>query len=197
MAFEQTLLQKIQKEFQANRLRPRSQQARSWFEMRLKNISNINRNRILKDPMFTISKRPAMGAMMMYFYEAKNAETLPYWDRFPLTLMVSPTDNGFYGLNLHYISPPLRALLLSRLYSVASNKRYDETTKLSLSYDILKGSQRYRQYAPCFKRYLYEQVRSPYSIVHASEWELAIFLPSESFLGATKQQVWKESSSII
>lgn len=194
---EETLLQKVQKEFVANKYPARSRAARDWFERRLRNISNLNRANILKDPLFIVRKKPSIGSIHAFFYEAKHAETLPYWDRFPLTLVLEPAEGGFYGLNLHYITVPLRALLLSRLYTIATNKRFDETTKIRASYSILKESVKYRQFKPCFKRYLFGQVRSPYTLIPASEWEMVIALPSEQFVGQTKQYVWKESEKMI
>lgn len=152
---------------------------------------------MLNDPLFIVSRKPAFGSLMMFFYEAKHAETLPYWDRFPLTLVVQPAEGGFYGLNLHYITPPLRALLLSRLYTVSNNKRFDESTKLNMTYALLKGSQKYRQFKPCFKHYLVDQVRSPFAIVPATEWLMSVYLPSEQFIGSSKEQVWKKSAEAL
>jgi hypothetical protein len=135
--------------------------------------------------------------MHMFFYDAKTADSMEYWDKFPLTMVVQPAEGGFYGLNLHYISPPVRALLLSRLYDISSNKRFDESTKINMSYDILSSSQKYRQFKPCWKRYLLDHVRSPFSIVPASDWEMAVYLPSESFTGASKEKVWMDSQKMI
>lgn len=192
-----TFLEKIQQEFEVNKFRARTRQAHDWYIQRLKNISNINRNNILNDPLFNVSKKPTIGSLCMFFYEAKHAETLPYWDRFPVSFIVQPAENGFYGINLHYLEPSVRALLLSRLYTVASNRRFDESTKITASYEILKGTQKFRQFKPCFKRYLYDQVRSPYAIVPASEWALSVFIPSEMFVGETKESVWKKSRDMI
>ena len=192
-----SLFARIQDEVKANKFRARSQASRDWFYNRLKNISSISRERVLKDPSLIIRKSPAIGSLNMFFYEARGADTLPYWDKFPLTLVIDYTDNGFRGLNLHYLSPPVRTLLLSRLYDVATNKRFDESTRIKTSYSVLKASQKYRQFKPAYKAYLMEQVRSPFSVVPASDWEIACYLQLEMFIGATKEKVWAESRNLI
>ena len=65
----------------------------------------------------------------MYFYDPKTKDTLPYYDRFPLTIMVGPAPKGFYGLNLHYLPLDIRARFLDSLLDTINNKRYDETTQ--------------------------------------------------------------------
>lgn len=188
---------KIQEELRANKFRARSQASRTWFQNRLKNISNVNRSALLRDSSLIIRKAPAIGSMMMYVYSAQGKDTLEYWDKFPLTICIQPEEEGFSGLNLHYCAPPLRALLLSRLYDITTNKRFDETTKIKASYEILKGSQKYRQFRPMWHRYRFDCVQTPYSIVPASDWEMAVFLPSEQFTGASKEKVWRDSQRMI
>ena len=47
-----------------------------------------------------------------HYYDAKHKATLPYYDGFPLILMLGPAKGGFMGLNLHYLPPVVRARLL-------------------------------------------------------------------------------------
>jgi len=82
---------------------------------------------------------------------------------------------------------------MDALYTTANNKRYDESTKLKLSYDILQGASKYKDFQPCIKRYLTSQLRSEFMYIYPSEWDIALFLPLERFQGATKTQVWADS----
>jgi hypothetical protein len=34
-------------------------------------------------------------------------------------------------------------------------------------------------------------------LVPSSEWEIAIFLPTEKFVGANKTKVWRESKKMV
>jgi hypothetical protein len=109
--------------------------------------------------------------------------------------MVDKAPGGFYGLNLHYLPLKQRAIFLDNLSAIANNKRYDETTRLKLSYALLKGASKFKYFAPCFKHYLTSQVDSKIMKVEASEWDIAIFLPTENFAKAKKSKVWKDSRS--
>ena len=36
-----------------------------------------------------------VGSMQMFFYDPKTKDTLPYYDRFPLVVVVGPAEKGF------------------------------------------------------------------------------------------------------
>lgn len=89
---------------------------------------------------------------------------------------------------------------MDNLYSLVNNEEADQTTRLQLGnngYNILNKSAKYRYFKPCIKRYLYENVRSRYMEIPADEWEIALFLPLERFVGKTKRSVWSESRKKI
>ena len=135
--------------------------------------------------------------MYFFMYDAKHKETLPYYDSFPLIFPVDRTENGFYGLNMHYLPLQLRAKLMDSLYDVTNNERYDESTKLKLSYNILKSAEKFKPFKPTFKRYLTSNVRSRFVEIAPAEWDIALFLNAEQFIGATKTKVWADSRKII
>lgn len=176
---------------------PRTVESRKWFLNKLKNLRNVSRNQLLKDPAVRVKNRLRVGSMYMYFYDPKHKKTLPYYDRFPLTIMVEPAPGGFYGINLHYLPPILRAKMFDALLDITNNKRYDESTKFKLSYDLLKSSSKLKWFAPCFKRYLYSNVKNSPVIVDATEWEVAMFLPTEQFKKDTRDNIWKESRKSV
>ena len=109
---------------------------------------------------------------------------------YPLVFPFEKASKGFYGINLHYIRPKDRAILMDQLNKFANNRKYDKTTRLKLSYDLLKG---YGRAVPCVKRYLRDHVVSETVRIDADEWEIAIFLPVERFQKESKSTVWKDS----
>ena len=86
---------------------------------------------------------------------------------------------------------------MDALYQTANNTRYDESTKLKISYDILNGAAKYKEFRPCVKRYLTSQLRSKFMYIYPSEWDIALFLPTERFQGASKTKVWSDSKKKI
>lgn len=169
--------------------------SKEWFRNTALRVTGVTGARLFADQKNLKKNIRAedIGSMFMYFYDPKLKDTLPYYDKLPLVIIVDMTADGFYGLNLHYLPPVLRAKLMDALWELRNNDKYDETTKLKISYQILKGVAKYKYYAPCFKRYLYSHVRSSFLYINPSDWDKALMLPTERFEKATKEQVFDDS----
>jgi hypothetical protein len=178
-------------------IKARTPESEEWFTKKVKELQMPNRTQILKDGALEKVVTPKVGDMYFYFYDPKLKETLPYYDRFPLTIMVGPAEGGFYGLNLHYLHPVARARLLEELFKLAPKSGIDDTTRLTkMRYDLLKGVQKYKEFKPCFKHYLINHVQSNFARVPMTDWETAIFLPVQQFKKKNSQSVWAESRKI-
>jgi len=176
-------------------VQPRSEESQKWFRNKLKNIGQINRQKLLRDSALERVSRPRMGDMYMFFYDPKHKETLPYYDTFPLIIMVERAPGGFYGLNMHYLPPVLRAKLFDGL--TKSDERYDENTRFRARYRLLQSVRKLRYFKPCFKHYLTRHVEGRISKVEAPEWEIALFMPTQRFKKATATQVYADSRKAI
>lgn len=137
------------------------------------------------------------GYMYAFKYDPKTKNDLPYYDTFPLIFPVRMDADGFLGINFHYLPPVLRAKLMNALYSTLTNKKYDDTTKVKISYSILQSASKYRFFKPMLKKYLRSHVRSQFLEVQVNEWDIAIFLPTESFRKADTGRVWEDSRKQI
>ena len=101
------------------------------------------------------------------------------------------------GINLHYLPPVLRARLMDALYQTINNSKYNDTTKLKISYDILASASKYKYFKPCIKHYLWDHVRGNYLNIEPTNWDSALMLPTEQFKKASKDKVWRESRGMI
>jgi len=191
------LFQKLELEAFRAGITPRTKESRDWFRKKAQKLTRINRDRLMDDNQLKQQNDQVVGSMYMFFYDPKTKDTLPYYDKFPLSIIVGPAKDGFYGLNLHYLPPVLRAKFLDGLLDITNNKRYDETTKFQLSYGMLQRTARMRYFSPCFKHYLSKHVKSQFAQVQAPEWEIATFLPAASFEKASVQQVYKDSRRML
>lgn len=193
------LFQKL--ELQAFRagINPRTQESRDWFRRKVQTLGRVNRNQLMQEDELNLvsTRNPMIGTMNMFFYDPKHKDTLPFYDRFPLAIIVGPAEKGFYGLNLHYLPPVLRAKLLDSLMDITNNNKYDETTKFRLSYKILQGVAKFKYYKPCLKHYLSQNVKSRLARVQAPEWEIATFLPTADWAKSSSTQVYKQSRAMI
>lgn len=177
-----SLLDKLGKEMTASGIKPRSQSAISWLGSKLYKLKMpTNRASLLNDPS-RVSATAFVGKMYFYQYDPKFKETLPVWDKFPLVIPMETYSDGFLALNLHYLDPYSRLVLLDRLHDFISNDKYDDTTKFKLSYDLLSKSRRYKLINDCVKRYLFSHIRSSMIYIEPDSWETAIFLPTEKMV---------------
>jgi len=131
--------------------------------------------------------------MYFFYYDPKTKDKLPYYDRFPLVIPLQLYPDGFLGLNLHYIHPKQRIILLDKLSHFASNHSYDINTKLRLNYQALAAFSKAFEATPCIKRYLGQHVQSRFVEIFADEWDIAALLPVEQFEKSTKNKVWLDS----
>jgi hypothetical protein len=173
--------------------------AREWYRSAAgKLMSNISPGVFEKrtDEARKVSSME-FGYMYAFRYDPKTKNDLPYYDTFPLIFPVRMDSDGFLGINFHYLPPVLRAKLMNALYSTLTNKKYDDTTKVKISYSILQSASKYRYFKPMLKKYLRSHVRSQFLEVQVNEWDIAIFLPTESFRKADTGRVWEESRKQI
>ncbi len=175
----------------------RTQQSRDWFRETAGKMRNINERSLMRGDQARLTSTPIPGSMYMFNYDPKWKDELPYYDRFPLVFPFRKVPGGFYGLNLHYLPPPLRARLMDALYDYANNTRYDESTRIKLNYQLLTSIAKLRFFSPCVKHYLNEHVRSRFMYVYPSEWDIALFLPTERFTKQSKTQVWNDSKRML
>lgn len=148
----------------------------NWFKDKISDITK----KLKRDPnnVFTKDGTPEIGQMYMFAYDPKYKATLPYYDAYPLIFVIEFYGDGFLGINLHYLPPMARARLLSSLKSLATNNKYDDTTKLNISYELLRASAiRFSGFENCVKRYLFAHVRSSFHQVSPYDWDKAVLLP--------------------
>lgn len=190
------VLDKLSSQMSQAGVKQRTAKARTWLRNKVSELRAVRRNTIIQDKSrSTTGFYP--GRMYFYFYDPKTKDTLPYYDKFPLVIPVEKYKDGFLGLNLHYLPVKYRIILLDKLYDTLNNERFNETTKMQLSYNLLAGAARYEEFKPCLKRYLISHIASGLIEIESSNWEIALFLPVEMFVGATKEQVHRESLEMI
>ena len=150
----------------------------NWYSDSVANL--VKQNNFKK--IFKTVSIPEIGKMFMYVYDPKTKSTLPYYDMFPLIICVQMYSDGFLGLNLHYLPPVARASLLNALMNITNNNKYDDTTKLSISYDLLKAaSTRFAGYEQCVKRYLYGYIRSSLQVIESDNWLKVVLMPLQKW----------------
>ena len=133
-----------------------------------------------------VTVRPNFGMMNLFYYRPKGAEKLPYYDIFPLVIpMGRRLNDGFVGINFHYLSVPQRWLLLERLSMFQMPSELD-------SFDSEEGAgevmalfwskiKRKRGVKPIVRRYLTKNIQSYFLKIELSEMLIALSIPMERF----------------
>ncbi|QMP83949.1 MAG: hypothetical protein [Caudoviricetes sp.] len=146
-----------------------------WFKGK---VTDLIKKVKTPNQVFSKDATPSIGQMYMFVYDAKHKDTLPFYDMYPLVFPIEFYGDGFLGINLHYLPPLARAALLNNLKKLANNNKYDDSTKLAISYEVLKAhAMRFKGFENCIKRYLFSHVRSSFHQVSSSDWDKAVLLP--------------------
>jgi hypothetical protein len=178
----------------AAQLSTMSRESFNWLKRKiveLRNPSGITRDIIKEKDRYT--RRFRVGMLYFFSYDPKTKADLPYYDTFPLVLILERYPDGFLGLNLHYLPIKYRIAFLSKLMPLAVLDDSDDIKRMRVTYDILNASRRYKEFRPCVKKYLYGHLKSRMLTIQPNEWDVASMLPVHHFKGAKPTQVWQES----
>lgn len=187
----------ITKGVRAGQVPARTEAARKWYREIASKKTRINERQLINSDSERITEVIRPGSMYMYLYDPKHKDTLPYYDRAPLIFPFKVESGRFWGINLHYLPLELRGKLMDALYETRINNRYDESTRLRISYQTLNGAAKFKYFEPCVKQYLVNHMQSKFMYIYPSEWDIALWLPTERFAKASKSQVWAESKKKV
>jgi hypothetical protein len=169
--------------------RPKSTQ---WFRDKIKEFGTPKSADLIRDGKRTST--PTFGLLNMFVYDPKLKDKLPYYDTFPLVLPIEKYSNGFLGINMHYLSMPMRMRLLDRLVDYSNNDKFDKSTKLNVDYSNLKKIDLIK---PCLKRYLAGNVKTQFRKVEADEFIVATLLPVQRFKKQSDSHVFAKSRGMV
>jgi hypothetical protein len=198
MSIYTTILKKLtQGKNAALAFKSRAKASLEWYR---KKINSVYPNKLLIDQKADSKTNKTVtgihpGSIYSFVYMPKYAKTLPYYDIFPLVLVLSEVPGGFLGLNMHYLRPIDRALFMDKLYEFIVKDSATNGLKINVTYPTLTEYSSLRYYKACIKRYRYSNIGNFFVFVDPSEWDMALFLPTENFQKETTKNVWEDSRS--
>ena len=194
-----SLLDKVQDAVRTGTVGAEVKRSARWFQDKIKGLKGTLRNQFSSTnaPKFyreaenkidrkVLKLRANFGDLFAYYYDPKHRQTLPYYDSFPLVMLIKAEKETFLGLNFHYLPPKLRAILLDRVSAKIGDTipKWDKLVKIP-------------QIEPCVKRYRFDHIMRKVIPIKEDEQEIAIFLPLERFRKASKSKVWADSRKRI
>lgn len=144
--------------------------------------------------------------MYIFKYDPKHKKTLQYYDAFPLVIVFKIQKDRFWGINLHYLPPDLRLVVLNKIKSKSVIKD-DKIIKYNITENDINSQIIFK---PCIKEYLFSHIKSKFSLIDDDEWFTIPYLkeeeinlnnivtiPFEEFKKQSKEKVWNDSKKII
>jgi hypothetical protein len=156
--------------------------------------SHFNR----QNPSQTTNNKIQLGQMLFFGYDPKTKDKLNFWDIFPLIFLIHKRSDSFLGLNLHYLSPMIRAKFLNNLLRYVDDPKYIENpTTINMTYKMLKGTQNLKPFKAAIKKYYISSIVTKINIIPSSEWKFTTFMPLDKFQGASRGIVWSSSDKYL
>lgn len=155
----------------------RSIDSLQWFQTNVRDIRRTPSSLMKENQNFVT--RFELGKMYMFMYEAKRRDKLKYYDYFPVTICLKRYSNGFMGINLHYLAPRYRALLMDGLYEFY--REIEDESYFQIRYPSVKSISKLRWAKPCIKQYQYPYIDSRIVEVRPEHMDMVVMLPSQQF----------------
>ena len=156
----------------------RSIDSLQWFQTNVRDIRRVPSSLLKENQNFVT--RFELGKMYMFMYDAKTKDKLKYYDYFPITICLKRYSTGFMGVNLHYLSPKYRALLMDGLYEFY--REIEDESYFQIKYPTIKSVSKLRWAKPCIKQYQYSYIDSRIVEVRPEHMDMAVMLPSQRFI---------------
>jgi hypothetical protein len=187
-------LTQLARERTAAQLQIMSRDSLKWLTKKIADLRNPSGiASTINNEAFRKRNRFVTGGLYYFYYDPKTKKEIPYYDRFPLVLVLERHKDSFLGLNLHYLPVKYRITLLDKLMDYAILDENNDIMRMRVSYDLLNASKRYREFRPCLKKYLHSHIQSKILAIQPNEWDIAAYLPIQQFKKASVNEVWQDS----
>ena len=165
-----------------NEVNKRKAEALKWWRQKIRVLRGpFTARSILKRTRDQFSPRP--GQFVLLEYSAKHADTLPYWDRFPLGVVLEVYDDGWLCFNLHYLPIRMRWKAFSIIRGMVATKNPRKNTRAKITYAVFKSISKLSIYKAGLKKHLFSHmVRKPVRIPWNEAAEYAIYLDIEQWM---------------
>ncbi|NWJ44037.1 hypothetical protein HX837_07555 [Marine Group I thaumarchaeote] len=195
MAIQESFLSRVSDAVRSGTVGKEVKRSTKWFHDKIKGLKGEVKNRFsstnaakfyreaeTRVQPIVFKRKVSLGDLFCYYYNPKYKKTLPYYDMFPMIMLIRAEKETFLGINFHYLRPKWRAILLDRV-----------TAKIGGGLPRWSKLRKIKQIAPTIKRYRFDHIMRKVVPIEENEQEIAIFLPTERFKKSGKTKVWSES----
>ena len=118
------LLDKLTDTIRTGKIGQETRRSAQWFRDKIRGLKGELRNKFSstnaakfyreaedKINPNVMKRRASLGDIYCYYYNPKYRNELPYYDMFPMIMLIGTDQDTFTGLNFHYLPPKFRAIL--------------------------------------------------------------------------------------
>lgn len=145
-----------------------------WLNSTLAKVLNAKKSSAVK-----------VGKMYTFAYAPIGSDRLPYWDRFPLVIVLEIRKHTIIGINVHYIPMKDRLKIFKRLLNSASTTGLSVKSKLNSAFSDISKVNKYNY---MIKQYHGSGVKSNIFEIPGDEWGQAVTLPFANFVSGDGDQ---------
>ena len=155
-----------------------------WFRDKAASVKTGSaRNKLLSaESRYTDIDNELVGNMYFFRYDPKFKSVLPMYDKYPLVIVIERYNDGFLGLNMHYLTQGQKQGAVKLMNDFYTRKKpfTGVTTGRGLTnWELLINTSTAMESMAnkSVHRYLYSHVRSQYIRINKDEYDKAIQLP--------------------
>lgn len=134
------------------------------------------------------SVKTLRGRLILMTYDPVTKDKLPYYDTQPLIFVVEVRSNYLLGINVHYLPPRERKVLVDGLMGFKEDAS-DEQILMRMRYADIQSVVVSSQAKMLIKKYYTRRIKNM-MIVAPEEWDNVIQLPLYRFEKKSVNEVW-------
>ena len=143
-----------------------------------------------------VSNTITPGKMYFFNYSSKGYEegTLPYYDQFPIVLVIDVDSKYILGLAFHYLPRQTREYFIKKI--ILNNfKLLKKEMPARVPYEDIKNASNlwYREGMVIIRKYIRRRIKSKVVELHWKEWYNAMNTEGAQWIDATAELVYRES----
>lgn len=167
-----------------------TKEATSWLYSMVPGLRSANVPENAFDPRQGAST--FIGGMFIYTYDPKHKDKLPWYDTLPVVIPIELYNDGWLGVNVHYLPPSMRMRLLDKMLEF-KKRAHTPRAYMQVSYEFLKGAIQTKMFEPTIHRYLASHVTSRILRIDDNYWDKVAMLPLARFKKSSASTIWKRA----
>lgn len=134
-------------------------------------------------------KKLQLGYPVLFKYDAKWKDKLPYWDALPNPIVLAKYPDGFLGLSLHYVPWAKRLQLADRLVRATKNKNRITYGDIKSAWNSLRLPVGFAYLI--IRRYLVSHIKSDIKYFTWEDYRPIVMNTKGKWRKASEQEVFK------